>query len=146
MKASRQIGIGVVLVGLAVALYLATSWRGSGEAPDRAEAFVVPGAPSAVYEAILPEMRDRVARETKIVRVDGPGVIEVRFSAYLEDHTVRLVQLRLEEAPAASTRVSIESRRFSFVPGRPRDAQDAALEHSLAGLIRRHTEGPGHPG
>ncbi len=115
--------------------------------PPAAPSFVVPGTPAAVYDAILPEIRDRIARDTKIVRVDsGNGAIMMRFSAYLEDHSVRLVEVGLSGAPSepATTSVTVLSRRFSFLPGRARDAQDATLESSLAGLIVRRTR-PAEP-
>lgn len=115
------------------------------DAPPVTPPFTVPGAPAAVYDAILPEIRDRIARDTKIVRIDsGSGAIVMRFSAYLEDHSVRLVEVGLSGAPAepAMTSVTVLSRRFSFLPGRSRDAQDATLESSLAGLIVRRTRPP----
>lgn len=142
MSARHSVFLGLALAAVVAALYLVpmlARW-GDGPAPPASVPITVPGAPAAVYEAILPEIRDRVARDTKIVRVDGAAGIDARFSAYLEDHSVRLVEIQLAPAPEAATCVSITSRRFSFVPGRQRDAQDAALEASLGQLIRRHTE------
>lgn len=116
------------------------------DAPASTPPFTVPGAPVAVYDAILPEIRDRIARETKIVRIDsGSGAVTMRFSAYLEDHSVRLFEVCLTTASTESTTVTVVSKRFSFLPGRSRDAQDATLETSLAALIVRRTRPPDPP-
>jgi len=119
-------------------------------APPATPAVVVPGTPAAVYDAILPEIRERIARETKIVRIDsGNGSIVMRFSAHLEDRTVRLVEVGLAPTPPDTTTVSAHSQRFTFLPGRARDAQDATLEGSLMRLVERRTrpspspDGPG---
>ncbi len=144
MSTTRYLVLGAGLIAIAGAIYLATTWMRSGAEPARSEAFTVPGPPAAVYDAILPEIRDRIARETRIVRMDEPGAIEMRFTAQLEDHSVRLVGIRLSASSHGSL-VVVNSRRFSFLPGRARDAQDAALEGSLNALIRRHTE-PDPPG
>lgn len=138
MSATRYLVLGAVLAAVAGAIVLAIGWRRTGDAPPQSAAFSVPEAPAVVYDAILPEIRDRVARDTKIVRVDEPGGLEMRFTAYLEDHSVRLVEIRLS-ASGTECVVSVNSRRFSFLPGRRRDTLDATLEASLGALIRRRT-------
>jgi hypothetical protein len=145
LSMNKNLTIGVLLIVATVAYFLVPSLMRSGDAPAAAPAFTVPAAPSAVYDAILPEIRERIARDTKIVRIDsGNGAIVMRFSAYLEDHSVRLVEIALAPQAPTATSVTIDSRRFSFLPGRSRDAQDASLETSLAALVKRHVE-PGAP-
>jgi len=142
-RSRRTISASAALACLAAALLFTACSR--SVAPPATPSFTVPGAPSAVYDAILPEIRDRIARDTKIVRIDsGSGALVMRFSAYLEDHSVRLVEVGLSGAPAdpAMTSVAVLSHRFSFLPGRSRDTQDATLESSLAGLIVRRTSPP----
>lgn len=114
------------------------------DAPAATPPFTVPGTPSAVYDAILPEIRDRIARDTKIVRIDSSTSVTMRFTAYLEDHSVRLVNVELAAGPPETTTATIQSKRFSFLPRSSRDPADAALEGSLAALIVRHTS-PAHP-
>lgn len=131
------------VVLIATALLIAGCSR--TDAPPITPAFIVPGTPADVYAAILPEVRERIARETKIVRDDGhDGVITLRFTAHLEDHSVRLVEVRLAPRDgAAPTSVTVESRRFSFLAGRSRDTHDATLEASIGTLIARRTTPPG---
>jgi hypothetical protein len=137
---SRNLTIGVLLIVAAAAFYVVSAMTRRGDAPPATASFNVPALPAAVYDAILPEIRERIARDTKIVRIDsGNGAIVMRFSAYLEDHSVRLVEVGLAPAPPETTTVTVVSGRFSFLPGRSRDSQDAALEASLAALVRRHT-------
>lgn len=144
MTSSRRIGLLAAIAGLATVLAVVVMRRPGDETVAPTPAFIVAGTPATIYEAILPEIRDRIARDTKIVRIDsGSGAIVMRFSAYLADHSVRLVEVDLEPgAPSPSTSVSVQSRRFSFLPGSARDAQDAMLEGSLAELIRRRASTP----
>lgn len=137
---ARRIGLLAVIAALAAVLLVFVTRRSHGDAPPLPAPFPVPGTPAVVYDAVLPEIRDRIARETKIVRIDsGSGAITMRFTAYLEDHSVRLVEVELAPAAPGATAVTLASRPFSFLPGKARDHQDAALESSLAGLIRRRT-------
>ena len=131
----------LLAAALAAAAYLLIIGRSGGQAPPAAAAFRLPGTPSAIYDAILPEIRDRIARDTRIVRVDqGQGAITMRFSAHLEDGSVRLVQIDLAAAtPHDASEITILSRRFSFLPGRNRDPVDATLERSLEQRIRALT-------
>lgn len=136
------LAIGVAGLGLVAAFMIRRVPSPAAVTPERV---LVAGTPSSVSEAIVPEIRDRIAQETKLVRVDRRDGVTLRFSVYLEDHSVRLVEIDLAgEAPDACS-VSILSRRFSFLPGGARDHQDLTLEASLRELVRRATA-PKPPG
>ena len=103
----------------------------SDESVGSTQSLLVAGKPAAVYDRALPEVKKQMAAGTKVVRIDDPGMITMRFSVSASDRSVRLIEVSLREEYDEKTEVSIRSKQFSFMPGRSRDEIDLSVERDL---------------
>lgn len=96
---------------------------------------IVDGAPSAVYDRVLPLVRARINEGTSVVRVDENGAVLMRFSIAANDRSLRLIEVTLDAMEDGKTEVSVFSTKFSFLPGASRDEIDLETERHVLDLF-----------